>query len=100
MRAAYAHFPIIVAISEDKKTVEIRNFLGEKRPRIIRLANGVTATKSATTKDEIVLEGIDNEMVGMSAARIHQSILVKKKDIRFFLDGIFVSEKSQISTDE
>ena len=100
MRAAYAHFPIIIAVSDDKKTVEVRNFLGEKRVRTIHLAKGVTATKSTTVKDEIVLEGIDNEMLGMSAAAIHQSILVKKKDIRFFLDGIYVSEKSTISTDE
>ena len=97
MRAAYAHFPIMISVTPDKKTVEVRNFLGEKRPRIVRLSKGVTATKSTGVKDEIVLRGIDNEMVGMSAARIHQSILVKNKDIRFFLDGIFVSEKSTIS---
>jgi large subunit ribosomal protein L9e len=28
MRAAYAHFPVILSIGEDKKSVEIRNFLG------------------------------------------------------------------------
>ena len=96
MRAAYANFPIIIAISDDKKTVEIRNFLGEKRPRKIHLSKGVKATKSKTTKDEIILRGIDNDKVGLSAAKIHQSILVKNKDIRFFLDGIYVSEKSTI----
>lgn len=30
------------------------------------------------------------------AARIHQSVLVKRKDIRKFLDGIYVSEKGTI----
>ncbi len=30
------------------------------------------------------------------AANIHQSTLVKNKDIRKFLDGIYVSEKGEI----
>lgn len=29
----------------------------------------------------------------VSAALIHQSVMVKRKDIRKFLDGIYVSEK-------
>eukprot|EP00770_Monocercomonoides_exilis_P013390 MONOS_13337.1-p1 / transcript=MONOS_13337.1 / gene=MONOS_13337 / organism=Monocercomonoides_exilis_PA203 / gene_product=60S ribosomal protein L9-1, incomplete / transcript_product=60S ribosomal protein L9-1, incomplete / location=Mono_scaffold00812:189-777(-) / protein_length=154 / sequence_SO=supercontig / SO=protein_coding / is_pseudo=false len=66
MRAAYAHFPIMMVVSDDKKTVEVRNFLGEKRARIINLPEGVTAYRSTGVKDEIVLEGIDNELVGMS----------------------------------
>jgi len=43
-------------------------------------------------KDEIVLEGNDVEKVSMAAASIHQSVLVKIKDIRKFLDGIYVSK--------
>lgn len=31
-----------------------------------------------------------------SAALIHQSVLVKRKDIRKFLDGIYVSEKTTV----
>ncbi len=65
MRAAYAHFPIILAVTEDRKTVEVRNFLGEKRPRIIPLPEGVLGTKSTAVKDEIILEGIDVDKIGM-----------------------------------
>jgi len=36
-----------------------------------------------------VLEGNDIEQVSLCAADIHQSCLVKKKDIRKFLDGFF-----------
>lgn len=66
MRSAYAHFPIIMAVSEDNKRVEIRNFLGEKRPRIIKMPEGVIARGNTGVKDEITLEGIDNEKVGMA----------------------------------
>jgi len=99
MRFAYAHFPVNVTISEDGKSVEVRNFLGEKRVRRVVIPGGVTAARTDPTKvkDEIVLEGIDKEGVAQFAADIHQSCLVKKKDIRKFLDGIYVSEKKTLA---
>merc|ERR1712008_279743 len=41
MRAVYAHFPINCAISEGGTLVEVRNFLGEKFVRRVRLHDGV-----------------------------------------------------------
>ena len=35
--------------------------------------------------------------LSLSAALIHQSTLVKNKDIRMFLDGIYVSEKTTVA---
>jgi large subunit ribosomal protein L9e len=35
----------------------------------------------------------------ISAARIQQSTTVKNKDIRKFLDGIYVSEKTSVADD-
>ena len=32
----------------------------------------------------------------LTAALIHQAVLVKRKDIRKFLDGIYVSEKGTV----
>merc|ERR1712093_875745 len=46
MRLVYAHFPINVIIADDKKSVEIRNFLGEKRVRHVQLLDGVTISES------------------------------------------------------
>ena len=40
MRLVYAHFPINANIEEDGKLIEIRNFLGEKRVRIVRMLAG------------------------------------------------------------
>ncbi|GAA5992832.1 hypothetical protein JCM10908_001360 [Rhodotorula pacifica] len=96
MRLVYAHFPINVIIADDKQSVEIRNFLGEKRVRNVKMLEGVTISESKAQKDEIILEGNDVEMVSQSAADIHGQCLVKNKDIRKFLDGIYVSHKGQV----
>merc|ERR1711972_252579 len=92
MRLVYAHFPINANIVNNGATIEIRNFLGEKIVRTVQMLPGVKVEKSAATKDELVLTGLDIENVSQSAALIHQSCLVKNKDIRKFLDGIYVSE--------
>ena len=69
MRMVYAHFPVNCAIADDKKSVEIRNFLGEKIVRRVNLLEGVTMTRSDDVKDEIVLVGNDVENVGQSGKR-------------------------------
>lgn len=60
---------------------------GEKIVRNVPLLEGCTARESTNQKDEIVIEGNSIENVSQSAASIHGSCLVKKKDIRKFLDG-------------
>jgi large subunit ribosomal protein L9e len=95
MKAVYAHFPINLVISAEGKSVEVKNFLGEKHTRIVRLLDGVTAAQTGQ-KDEIQLDGNDLELVSRSAALIHQCSKVPNKDIRQFLDGVYVAETSFI----
>lgn len=101
MRYAYAHFPINVNIVEKEgdKFVEIRNFLGEKRVRSVKVHKGIDLEISKLQKDELILTGISLENVSQSAADIQQACRIRKKDIRKFLDGIYVSEREHISED-
>ena len=96
MRFCYAHFPINVTSVKDgsKDIVEIRNFLGEKKVRRIELMEGVKYFRTADVKDQIEISGIDVSKVSLCCARIAQSTTVRNKDIRKFLDGIYVSEKT------
>lgn len=96
MRAVYAHFPINCVTSENNTVIEIRNFLGEKYIRRVEMAEGVTVVNSTAQKDELIVEGNDIEAVSGSAALIQQSTTVKNKDIRKFLDGLYVSEKTTV----
>ncbi|KAL8172256.1 hypothetical protein V2J09_024060 [Rumex salicifolius] len=100
MRMVYAHFPINASITNANKAIEIRNFLGEKKVRKVDMLDGVTILRSEKVKDELVLDGNDIELVSRSAALINQKCHVKKKDIRKFLDGIYVSEKGRIVEEE
>eukprot|EP00048_Salpingoeca_helianthica_P014279 m.220941 g.220941 ORF g.220941 m.220941 type:complete len:188 (+) comp15680_c0_seq1:350-913(+) len=97
MRSVYAHFPINMAVAGDKKSIDIRNFLGEKMIRTVQMQEGVTIDVSKAQKDELVIQGNDLEKLSLSCARVHQSILVKNKDIRKFLDGLYVSERGVLS---
>merc|ERR1712205_98452 len=100
MRYVYAHFPITGVINKDGHQLEIRNFLGEKRRRTVNLVGSTTVVKSADVKDQIDVSGINIEDVGRSCALIGQACLVKKKDIRKFLDCTYVSGKGNITVEE
>ena len=97
MRFVYAHYPVNVSISEDGKIFEVRNFIGQRVVLRTVMLDGVVVERSAN-KDEIILRGNDIENVTTSAAQIHQSTKVHNKDIRKFLDGIYVSEGGPIET--
>lgn len=94
MRFVYAHFPINVNLNG--QDVEIRNFLGQKKVFRVKCRGDTSITRSVKTKDQIVLEGNSIDDVSQSAADIQQSAKVRNKDIRKFLDGIYVSEKGTI----
>jgi len=104
MRYVYAHFPINVNVDKSAETglwnVEIRNFIGEKIVRNVTLQPGVEVEVSKAQKDELILSGNSLEDVSQSAADIQQICRVRNKDIRKFLDGIYVSEKGNILAEE
>ena len=114
MKFVYAHFPINYNVTDGpagKNTVlEIRNFIGEKLTRRITMQKGCIVERTAN-KDEIAITGNDIDMVSISAAQVlaisatdnvaafltvmqvQQSSIAKNRDLRKFLDGIYVSER-------
>jgi len=89
LKVVYSHFPITVKVQGDK--VYIENFLGEKAPRIAEILPGVTVKVMG---GELLVEGVDKEKVGQTAANIEQATKVVGKDRRVFQDGIYIVEKA------
>ena len=55
MKSVYAHFPINTVVAADKRSIDVRNFLGEKVVRSVQMLDGVTV-EASTNKDELILK--------------------------------------------
>ena len=88
MKVVYSHFPIQLKLQGNK--LEIANFLGEKKARFARIEQGVTAK---VANDEVILTGIDRELVGTSAANIEHATRIRNRDPRVFQDGIYIVQR-------
>jgi len=101
MRLVYNHFPISVTTEKNGKEVQVRNYLGEKRVRVVPMIADVICKRSEDgTKDEIILSGNDLDAVSQSAANIWGVARCKDKDIRKYLDGVYVSYRGNVLQDE
>lgn len=89
MKVVYSHFPI--QIKTDGNKVIIANFLGEKKAR---KANILGNTKVTIKGDQVILNGINKEDVGQTAANIRSATKIKRFDPRVFQDGIYLVEQS------
>ncbi len=87
LKAVYAHFPMNVKVSGDK--VVIQNFIGERNPREVKIADGVSVK---VDDDEITVTGNDKEKVSQTAATIEQECSKGKRDQRVFQDGIYITK--------
>ena len=73
--------------------------MGEKLVRKVVMHEGVDVEVSKNGKDELQLSGNSLENVSQSAADIQQICRVRNKDIRKFLDGLYVSERTNVIVD-
>jgi len=89
LKVCYSHFPINVSIQENN--AEIKNFLGEKIPRKVKIPDNVEVK---IDKDIIIINSVDKEVAGQAAANFETATKIKKKDRRVFQDGIFIINKA------
>jgi len=90
MKIVYSHFPIKASVKGNEFIIE--NFLGEKSPRKAKLFGNVKVTIKGS---DVIIEGIDREEVGQTAANIEAATKVKDKDVRVFQDGIYIVSKGE-----
>jgi large subunit ribosomal protein L9e len=93
MVLAYSHFPIHVNILDNGRALEIKNFLGIKMNRRIDCLPTVTVDKKEEEKNILTFQSIDLTAISLTCALVRQSCKIPEKDLRQFLDGIYVSEK-------
>jgi len=90
LKICSGHFPMTVGVSGN--TFTIKNFLGEKIPRVLTLKQGASVKVEG---NDITVEGNDIEIAGQVAADIELLTRITKRDIRIFQDGIYITHKSK-----
>ena len=90
LEAAYVHFPMTVEIDKANKIVIIKNFLGEKKPRICEI---IPDANVSINKNIITVESHNKETAGQMSANLEKATKVRNKDLRKFQDGIYITKK-------
>jgi len=88
LKICSGHFPMNVSISNNK--IVIKNFLGEKFPRVLQLKEGADVKVEG---DLIYVESANKEIAGQQSADIEQLMRRPGYDTRVFQDGIYIINK-------
>ena len=86
MQIIFAHFPVTIEVKG--KDVFIKNFLGEKQPRMAKIHGNA---KIETSGQIITIKGHNKEDVGQTANNLKRATKITNKDNRIFQDGIYYS---------
>ncbi|MBI2129403.1 50S ribosomal protein L6 [Candidatus Woesearchaeota archaeon] len=89
LKICSGHFPMNVSIAGNDLTV--KNFLGEKIPRKLKLKKGASVKIEGS---EITIESSNKELAGQAAADIEQLTKRPNYDPRIFQDGIYITIKN------
>ena len=89
LKICSGHFPMNVSVTGEMFTV--KNFLGEKVPRTLKLKQGV---KVKIEGQNINVEGSNLELVSQTAASIETLTRRRGFDFNRFQDGIYIIEKA------
>ena len=90
LKIVNVHFPINVSHDKTSNELIVKNFLGEKKDRRIKLDKDVSIK---IENDTIEVGSFNIEKAGQVATNIEKGTKVRKKDRRVFQDGIFIVEK-------
>ena len=92
MHGVHKHFPIDLQIKDN--AVNIIKYLGQRDIKVIPIPEGITCNKNPKNPSELWFDGIDPDLLGCTCSKVFQSCYPKNKDIRKFLDGVFISERT------
>ena len=92
MHEVHKHFPIDLQIKDN--AVNIIKYLGQRDIKVIPIPEGIKCTKNPKDPSELWFDGIDPDLLGCTCSKVFQSCYPKNKDIRKFLDGVFISERT------
>jgi large subunit ribosomal protein L6 len=90
LKVIYAHFPITVKIKD--RFIHVENFFGERSPRVIEI---IGDCKVSVQGEDLIIQGPSLEDVAQTAANVELGTKVKDKDLRVFLDGLYVFSKEK-----
>lgn len=88
LKVCSGHFPMNVSVSNG--SLVVKNFLGEKSPRVLNLKPGVSVKVNG---DVIIVESCDKELAGCVASDIELLTVKRGRDLRIFQDGIYIVKK-------
>lgn len=90
LKISNVHFPIKASFNKDKNEFVIKNFLGERKDRIINIIKDVDIKING---EDVIVSSYDIEKAGIVAASIEKGSKIKNFDRRVYQDGIFIVEK-------
>lgn len=82
------HFPMNVSVANEE--VVIKNFLGESIPRKVAIIKGTTVKVDGK---EVIVNSPDKSAAGQMAARIEKLCRITNRDLRIFMDGVWITAK-------
>ncbi len=88
LKVCSSHFPMNVAVNKD--SLVVKNFLGEKYPRTLKIKEGVQVKVDG---DLITIESTSKELAGTTASAVEELMKRADFDPRIFQDGIYIINK-------
>ena len=88
LKICSGHFPMNISVANNKFIV--KNFLGEKVPRVLQLKQGADVKVEG---DLIYVTSARKEIAGQTSADIEQLTRRPGYDTRIFQDGVYITSK-------